>query len=242
MAESEQDTLANRLCRKSDKEPMKCNAFEMTRIAGTTLTPMFPYLRAGDIVVALSVFQGREDGNWGFFEHYNTVDEIIFSLGSSDGALIRSGEITSGARTHGVSAPIADHSDINTGAILGIIQRQDENDDADQHEGVIFRCTECNEELFHHKFSGRDNDVDGRTPSDEFFLSPYAADDAARIFNNDPALRKCKNCGHANAKFPIDAWGWQRYHRQSDFAGLAKSAMITASEQSTKRRGDKRAV
>ena len=240
MTDDQREELTKRLQPRDEKEPLQRNAFEIARSAGTTLTPVFPYLRAGDIVPAISVFQGRDDANWGFFEHYNTVDEIVFSFGSTEGSFIRTGEITSGARTHAVTAPINDHGDSSVGVLVGVIQRQDEDEDADQQEAIIFRCTNCNHELFRHEFDGRNNDIDNRPRDDEYFLSPYMGDDAARLFNDDLSKRTCDNCGHENHPFPVDPWGWKRYREQCDLADSAKQLLIDSATTAGKRRRKKK--
>ena len=46
--------------------------------------------------------------------------------------------------------------------------------------------------------------------------------------NRDPAMRTCKSCGHLNAPFPTQYWGWADYRRRTHVVVQARKTMIEA--------------
>ena len=88
----------------ADKQPLKCNVYEYARTLVSTLTPMFPYVDEGAMVPTIALFYGQPGGDYGYFEHENTVDEVGESCsapapppGAARPVLVRAS-----ARSHGV--------------------------------------------------------------------------------------------------------------------------------------------
>ena len=66
----------------ADKQPLKCNVYEYARTLVSTLTPMFPYVDEGAMVPTIALFYGQPGGDYGYFEHENTFDEVAIVFGS----------------------------------------------------------------------------------------------------------------------------------------------------------------
>jgi hypothetical protein len=63
---------------REDHPPLKVNVFAAARSGNCTLAPMFPYVHAGAMVPTIALFWGRANGDYGHFEHFNTVDEVAW--------------------------------------------------------------------------------------------------------------------------------------------------------------------
>lgn len=204
----------------ADKPPMKVNIYRFSQTMNSQLTPMFPYLGEGAIVPTGAVMRGAPGMNMGYFLHFNSVDEIFMCFGSSGGGRYRPGQVTVGARTHGVGGP---HDDPQQYSVMVITQRQAVA--SAQTESIGFVCAKCQEPLFVHEFA-----VEHATGSTQH--SPLAtiegALDAALRFNGDAHLRACAKCGHVNDPFPYALWGWDRYMSNTWVAQKSREALAAA--------------
>ena len=125
---------------------------EETRVQD--LSHLLDQLRAAlaAIVPTVALFWGRENGDYGYFEHYNTIDEVVIIFGA-DGAAgrARTGLVRVNAHTHGVGNFLPDPDDPEVFSLICITQRQ--SDEAKQEEAVWFKCTECQHDLGRLEFS-----------------------------------------------------------------------------------------
>ena len=109
----------------ADKQPLKCNVYEFARNLVSTLTPMFPYVDEGAMVPTIAMFYGEPEGDYGYFEHVNTVDEvaIIFGAGETTGRG-RAGLVRASARSHGVGNLLTDPDSPDSYSVVTVTQRQ----------------------------------------------------------------------------------------------------------------------
>lgn len=214
----------------SDAAPLKTNIYEFARSLNSTLAPMFPHIHAGAIVPTVALFWGREAGDYGYFEHFNTVDEVVIIFGA-DGAAgrARTGLVRVNARTHGVGNFLPDPDDPEVFSLICITQRQSE--DAKQEEAVWFKCTGCQHDFGRLDFAWEPvaaGDVvpkhGNHAPLETVVMSARAAAD----YNADDASRTCPACGYVNAPFPLDRWGWDRYAAQTVAVQNAEAALNAA--------------
>ena len=202
-----------------NRSPLKVNVYEFARHAATTLAPLFPYFDAGSIVPCLSVFRGGPGRRYGLFQHFNTVDEVILMFTNPAGL------VSVGPKLHMVGAPFDDPEDPENMAIAVITQRQ--SFDKPHTEEYRFLCEECGRRLFVERFDAtpppRNAEGNGNPPPP--FTTVVEGARAAERFNADDKTRHCAHCGHQNAPFPIDEWGWETYVGQSRAADTAKTQM-----------------
>ena len=68
-----------------DKEPLKTNVYQFIQNSVTALAPLFPYYDEGSIVPCVATFRGGPGKNYGRFQHFNTVDEVVILFGAQGG-------------------------------------------------------------------------------------------------------------------------------------------------------------
>ena len=213
-----------------DAEPLKTNIYEFARTLNCTLGPMFPHIHAGAIVPTVALFWGRKDGDYGYFEHFNTVDEVVIIFGA-DGATgrARTGLVRVNAHTHGVGNYLPDPEDPDVFSLICITQRQSE--EAKQEEAVWFKCTKCQHDFGRLDFAWDPVDASDVVPKHGNHApleTVVMSGRAATAFNADEASRTCPECGHLNAPFPLDRWGWDRYAAQTAAVQNAEAALTAA--------------
>jgi len=209
-----------------DREPMKVNVFQFVQSCPTTLAPLFPYLDEGSIVPCAATFRGGPGRNFGRFQHFNTVDEIAVMWGASGAQRRAVGLVHVGPKLHLVQPMEHADSAEDTGLIV-ITQRQAIG--KAQREEIRFICEKCDRRLFLYKLDAtpvkRGTKQAAGTYAFKTVLESY---EAAKQFNADEAARKCKNCGHQNAPFPIEAWAWEIYANQSSIARTGTQSLSDA--------------
>ncbi|GAA5156477.1 MULTISPECIES: hypothetical protein [Amycolatopsis] len=218
------------------REPLKANVFQRMADASCQLLALFPYHDAGAVVPCGAIFTGEpDDGEFGHFFHWNTVEELTVVYGAS-GAMLQTGQIFANQSLHGVNSFLRDPKDPGSYAVMTITQRQ--SDDERQHEAIIFRCKKCHEELVRFDYESTPRGVEGHDPAqwggsadDEYpvFSTIWgSAEAAARL--NDESVRTCGNCGQVNDEFPEPKWGWQRWVDQTRTANRSEAALRAAIE------------
>jgi hypothetical protein len=195
---------------RKDRPPLRANIFAAMQKGNTALMPLFPYLHPGAMVPAGAVLRGGPDRNYGHFFHHNTVDEVVVAF-AANGSLLQTGQVFVGGRVHGVNSFLKDEKNPASYAVMCITQRQSE--DAPQKEAVSVQCAKCRQEVFRRDF-------DATPPEDAYepnhpFTTLVMTLAIVREYNGDAALRTCAACGHVNAPFPAEAWGWESYATQS---------------------------
>lgn len=204
--------------------PLRCNAYEFSRIANARLVSMFPYRGPGAIVPCVTFMHGAEGGAGRFF-HNNTRDEVGLALGGGGKtprgiAMGRPGLTFMSGRMHQVRSPLEDDSinredwaDPGSYALAVISQRQ--SDGGEQRESIIFRCEECNKKLFQFDYEAtpdRPENHGGR--SDDVYAMDatlWGSYEAARQFNDECAGSPCPKCGASIGRFPLEVWGWEEF-------------------------------
>jgi hypothetical protein len=192
------------------KEPLKLNVFTGARIMNTALCPMFPYLGDGDMVPAISAFYGGPGRDTGVFTHTNSVDEIYVMFGVQ-GAPVRAGDVMVGGREHVVGNYLQKPDDPDSLMTVVVIQRQAEKG-VPQAEVVTFICSKCQDPLYVQRFAGKGEAPKDANPGYQLpFENLVNSARGTEEFNQKEGVRTCKKCGHQNARFPIELWGWQNY-------------------------------
>ena len=206
----------------ADRIPVKQNAFEFMRGANSTLIPLFPYLDAGSIVPAGTVYYGSSDTHFGQFEHHNDVDEV-FIVFAAKGARFRSGTVRVGPRRHFVGSPFMAGEDPDAMALIVITQRQSAG--KPQKERVIFRCAKCRHELIDYEFDatppprGRQREMLGEH-------APFRTlTEGVLAYESYNEKRRCPKCDHENERFPIELWGNDRYAIQTRLVRWAREEL-----------------
>jgi len=186
-----------------NRPPLKRNLFTFLREANCTLIPLFPYLDAGSMVPAATLFENGPDAYFGFFEHENDVDEIFVCL-ASEGSRIPSGSVRVGTREHFVGSPFKEGAPLDAFALVLIVQRQAES--GLQHERVTFKCGRCFAELLSQRF-------DGAAPAagDDLALFATLPESLAIYTSFNAGDRTCPRCGTMSPPFPISRWGQDAY-------------------------------
>lgn len=213
-----------------NRPPLRTNIYEQARGLTSTLAPLFPYLHAGAIVPTVALFWGRDEGDYGYFEHYNTVDEVVIIFGA-DGAVgrARTGLVRLNANTHGVGKFLPEPDNPENFALISITQRQTETDR--QEEAVWFKCESCQADLKRLDFAwdpvpaGEVTRRLGETPALETVVKSA---EAAERYNASDEDRTCPNCGHVNPPFPLERWGWDRYAAQTEAVRKALASLAGA--------------
>lgn len=213
-------------------EPLKVNVFDLMTGAACQLLPLFPYHGAGAMVPCGAVFTGDpDDGEFGHFFHYNTVEEVAVTFGAND-AMLQTGQIFVTQQLHGVNSFLRTPGNPEAYILMTITQHQ--NEDGDQGEAILFRCQKCHGQLLRFDYNATPKGVEGHdptqwggSPDDEvpMFVTIWGTNKAAEDYSNDESLRTCPKCGHLNAPHPMPKWGWQRYVEQVRTAELAKRSL-----------------
>ena len=199
----------------SGKEPTKRNFMRVAQTANSALTPVFDYFDKGDMVPLVIMLCGDDDDNFGTFLHYNTVDEVALILAAkgAPAAYLRSGMLFVGPNEHIV--PGFAKGQTNDFFLMFAVQRQ--STDSEQIENVTFFCSECQSELYRHKYSASELECAYRfAPA----ATVQGALDAALAYNADSALQTCNSCGHVNPTFSHRLWGWENQVRGSKLSQL----------------------
>ncbi len=212
------------------RAPLKANIFEFAVGLSSQLQPMFPYDGAGAIVPCAAVMQGVDDGHYGHFFHFNTIEEIALVYGSNN-AMLATGSVFATQQLHGVNSFLKDPADPDAFILITITQHQSE--EGDQTEAVIFRCQKCSHELVRfgydatpHDVAGHDASQWGGGPDDRvpMFATLWGSVSAAAEYNHED-VRTCSECGHLNPEFPTHLWGWQRWVTQWRTVNAARKAL-----------------
>lgn len=213
------------------RAPLKSNVFEVAVGVTTQLQPMFSYTGAGSIVPCVAVMQGVEDGNYGQFFHFNTVEEIALVYGSNN-AMLGTGSVFATQPTHGVNSFLKDPTDPEAFILITITQHQ--NEEGDQNEAIMFRCEKCSHELVRIDYDATPHDVEGHnagqwggTDQDPIPMFPTLWGGVeAFVQYDDESVRTCGGCGHLNPAFPENQrWGWSRWVTQWKSANSARRAL-----------------
>lgn len=216
------------------KPPLKANVFRFASGISSQLQPMFPYESAGNLVPCVAVMQGIDDGHYGHFFHWNSVEEIAVVYGSHN-AMLGTGSVYATQRIHGVNSFLKDPKDPEAYVLITITQRQTE--DGDQSEAILFRCQKCSHELVNFKYNATPRDVGGHDPSQwgghhddavAMFPTLWGSATAADQYNGSEVARTCPECGHVNPEFPEHLWGWRRWLTQQNSVNQAKLALEAA--------------
>lgn len=211
-----------------DKEPLKVNVYEFGRNLVSTLTPMFPYIDEGAMVPTCALFYGAPEGDYGYFEHENTVDEVavIFGAGDTTGRG-RGGLARVSARSHGVGNLLNDPNNPASFAFVTVTQRQSIGEK--QHEAVAFACEKCSAQVFRMDYDatpprrGHQREEAGPVA---YLHTLVGSTSAARAYNADEKNRTCPKCGHVNKPFPLHRWGWDRYVDQTHVMNEAYQSLL----------------
>ncbi|MBN1209672.1 MAG: hypothetical protein JXB05_32790 [Myxococcaceae bacterium] len=209
---------------RADRPPLRVNVFNAMQKANTTLTLLFPYLHAGAIVPASSLFLGGPGQDYGQFYHHNSVDEVIIAFAANE-ATLETGQVYTGGRVHGVNSFLKDQTRPGSFALFTVTQRQ--LDEGPQPEALSLICSACRKQLFKCEFDGASSPE--AVELDHPFATLVVPQEQLREFNADAARRTCPDCGHVNAPFPLRAWGWDLYASQSAAMAQARQALIRAS-------------
>jgi hypothetical protein len=214
---------------RADRPPLRVNVFEAMQHGNTQLMPLFPYLHPGAMVPAGAMIIGGPEADYGHFFHHNTQDEVVLAL-AANGAVLATGQVFVGARVHGVNSFLKNEKDPKSFAIMVITQRQ--ADSGPQTEACSLRCEQCHEEIYFKEFDATPP-VDA-LESDHPFVSVAVLPDLFAEFNGDAARRVCGKCGHVNKPFPVAAWGWDKYAKQSQTAIAGREALLQATRPAAK--------
>lgn len=207
---------------KPGKHPLRTNVYLQARHSNTQLLPLFPYDEAGDIVPACASMRSFPGGpGIGYFQHLNTVDEIMVSFGSTGD--IRSGDVAVGARTHGVGGWGATNEFF---AVMTITQRQMEG--PGQTEALASICEECGAEVTRIDYPAQLG-AGERGSFPPLATIEYSARWAAQ-HNESEESRTCKACGHVNKPFPTYIWGFDRYMFNTGIVEEARAALEEAAK------------
>lgn len=211
----------------ADKQPLKCNIYEFARNLVSTLTPMFPYVDEGAIVPTIALFYGEQNGDYGYFEHANTVDEvaIIFGSGGTTGRGM-AGLVRASARSHPVGKLLNEPDNPKCFSLVSVTQRQSTG--APQKEAVAFTCASCSAKVYHEAFDS----TPPKRGSQKSELGPvghlhtiFGSAQAALNYNSNKKNRTCSKCGHVNEPFPIGRWGWDRYRDMTNVVREAQQSL-----------------
>jgi len=214
-----------------NRPPLKANIFAVARSSGGTLFPMFPYVEEGSIVPTTALVWGRPNGTYGQFIHENTEDEVAIIFGAA-GAVERSGTgiVRVGNKTHPVGGFLKNEDDPDDFVLISITVRQSEG--RTQREAVWFPCQACKKEIDRIDFDAKPPELDRQGKTDNLLpLETIIQSGAvAERFNKDEQSRTCRHCGHVNAPFPTERWGWATYTNQTKAATEARRAFSAAAE------------
>lgn len=216
----------------SSRPPLKSNIFRFGAGVSSELQPMFPYESAGNLVPCVAVIQGVDDGNYGHFFHWNSVEEVAVVYGSNN-AMMATGSVLATQQLHGVNSFLKDATDPDAFIVVAITQRQTE--DGDQSEAVLFRCQKCSHELVNFSYNSTPRDVPGHNPAQwggthedavAMFPTLWGSMTAAERYNASEDTRTCAECGHLNPEFPLHRWGWRRWITQQRSVNAARAGLV----------------
>lgn len=211
----------------ADKQPLKCNVYEYARTLVSTLTPMFPYVDEGAMVPTIALFYGQPGGDYGYFEHENTVDEvaIVFGSGATTGRG-KAGLVRASARSHGVGNLLSEPDSPESFSLVSVTQRQSTG--VPQKEAVAFTCAACSTEVYREEFDStpprRGMQKDEVGPVGHLHTI-YGSARTALNYNADEKNRTCPKCGNVNEPFPLGRWGWDRYRDMTDIIREAHQSL-----------------
>jgi hypothetical protein len=229
-------------------EPLRTNVYDFVRAATTQLNPMFPYLGPGCIVPCSAMHDPDFRGAMGYFLHENTQQEVNVCFGARS-SYRSPGQVFVGPMHHGVGEkPSPDSADEHLDkhgvgerpgngdradmiAIAVITQRQ--AIDTPQYEAVSIVCEKCDTQLHRHPYDAHAF-PDAIETNDPVLLGlPTISQDAWMFeqINRDPSMRTCKSCGHVNAPFPMQYWGWADYRRRTHVVVQARKTMAEAADK-----------
>lgn len=218
---------------RADRQPLRANLLNSMQKAGMQLVPLFPYMHAGAMVPAGSLFIGGPEADYGHFFHGNTVDEVIVAF-VTDGGTLKTGQLYVGGRSHGVNSFLKNEHQPGSFAVFSITQRQVEQ--GEQTESMGVRCEQCREMIYEYEF---DASSPADTPVADEVEYPFKAHrgsiDAMSRYNADEQHRTCSGCGHVNRVFPIEGWRWDRYATQSELMLQAKRRLHEAAAAATRK-------
>jgi hypothetical protein len=215
-----------------DREPLKVNVYERMAKAAAQLMPLFPYDSAGAIVPCGAVLTGGPDKEYGHFFHWNSVNEVVVTYGANS-AMLAPGQIFVTQQLHGVNSFLRDEKDAEAFAVMVITQHQSSS--GDQKEAVIARCKQCKAELVRHSYDATPHGLPGydaeryggETDPIRQFATLYASTEFVALRNSDEG-RTCAECGHVNAVFPAERWGWERQVEQTRAVSAAYHSLVEA--------------
>ncbi len=215
-----------------DKQPLRCNVYEYARTLASTLTPMFPYVDEGAMVPTIALFYGRPGGDYGYFEHENSVDEvaIVFGAGATTGRG-KAGLVRASARSHGVGNLLSEPESPESFSLVSVTQRQSTG--VEQKEAVAFTCAACSTEVYREAFDStppRRGNQEAEAGPVGHLHTIYGSARAALNYNEDEKNRTCPKCGNVNASFPLDRWGWDRYRDMTDIIREAHRSLTETAE------------
>ena len=214
------------------REPMKTNVFRFVQNTPMALAPLFPYADEGSIIPCAATFRGGPGVNFGRFQHFNTVDEVVIMFGSQGGRG-RPGMVRIGPKLHPVGAPFEDQENPDNIRVTTITQRQLYG--TAQREEYRFICEKCDRRLYIEEVDAtpaKRNQQDPLVP----FVTILETYTAAKHFNENADARRCKHCGHENAPFPIEAWGWDIYVKQAEIVRMGRQSFAQAQKTPPMRR------
>jgi hypothetical protein len=207
-----------------DKEPVVANAFAsmLTHQGMQQQRELFHYFGPNDLVPVTAFSYSIPDMPRFHFYHYNDQQEIVVCM-ASEGSPLKTGSVHVQSSTHGVTmflnkpkAPMMESYQL---ALLVIRMMPA----APQNESKIFRCSECNEVIFHY-----DDDIHTGLTHQYYPELPtirlYA--DAVDKFNATDRI--CASCGHHNEEFPQYIAGWRRYTEFVELANRARGDIADA--------------
>lgn len=211
----------------ADKQPLKCNIYDFARNLVSTLTPMFPYVDECAMVPTVALFYGEPAGDYGYFEHVNTVDEvaIIFGSGATTGRG-KAGIVRASARSHGVGNLLSEPDSSESFSLVSVTQRQSAG--KPQREAVAFACEKCSAEVYREEYDA----TPPRRGAQRNEVGPVShlhtivgSADTATNYNQDEKNRTCPECSHVNKPFPLHRWGWHRYRDQTEIVRMAYESL-----------------
>ena len=202
------------------RAPLKVNIFDVMTRANTALMPLFPYLEPGCIVPTGNAFRGGPGNELSTFEHFNTVDEVSICF-ASHGCGLRPGMVVVGAKRHRVGDFFPDPQDPEAFVLTTVTQRQADAG-VSQREAMIFTCANCQHPLVTRVYDAIPRVEAGIMPEGyELYVETVVEASQGVDALDDPAQRKCSECGHENAPFPGRNWGWRAYATQLALARQA---------------------
>ncbi len=210
-----------------DCDPLRVNVYEFAREATAALAPMFPYFAPGSIVPCVALQDPGGRGPMGYFVHYNTVQEVNVSFGARDSYQVPGG-VQVGPNTHGVGQKPGQAGNSGSMINIGVItQRQAVGEP--QKELIIFRCEKCDAEMARSDYNAHDFPDKLESPAEPWLIGlPTVSQSAAASEAFNKSDRTCKQCGHVNAPFPTDYWGWSEYRRRTHVVAMAREIMNAA--------------